>query len=115
MKRASTQERHEGLNLEVKDDVVTFWLRVKPRASAERFEVDSAGALTLAVRAAPSEGQANDAVVEYLARRLRLPRTSVSIQAGLKSRRKLIRIKGAAAETTAMLRTLGGERPKDSV
>ncbi len=82
------------MNLKIEGNTVTFWLRVKPRSSRERLGLDSAGELRLELHAAPTEGQGNAACVEFFARLLRLPRSSIEILAGEKSRRKLIRIQG---------------------
>ena len=46
------------------------------------------------VTAAPEGGKANDAVVALLAKRLRVPKRSVRIVRGHKSRNKQIRIEG---------------------
>jgi len=85
------------MNLKIERKAVTFWLRVKPRSSRQRLRLDSAGDLRLELHAAPTEGQANAACVEFFARLLRLPRSSIEIVAGEKSRRKLIRIRGGEA------------------
>jgi uncharacterized protein len=82
------------MNLHSEGNAVTFWLRVKPRSSRERLGLDSAGELRLELHAAPAEGQANAACVAFFARLVRLPRSSIEIVAGAKSRRKLIRIRG---------------------
>ena len=89
------------MNLETDGHTVTFWLRVKPRSPRERLGLDSAGELRLELHAAPTEGQANEACIRYLAGALRLPLASVAIVAGAKSRRKLIRITGPAARGIA--------------
>jgi uncharacterized protein len=81
------------MNLKVQGNTVTFWLWVKPRASRERLVLDPAGELRLEVHAAPTQGQANKACIELLARLLRLPKSSIEIVTGEKSRRKLIRIR----------------------
>ena len=49
----------------------------------------------LEVTAPPVEGKANDAVIEFFARGLRLPRSNVRIVAGEHSRRKVVAIEGA--------------------
>ena len=82
------------MNLKIEGNAVTFWLRVKPRSSRERLRLDSAGELNLELHAAPTEGQANAACVNFFARLLRLPRASIDIVKGERSRRKLIRIRG---------------------
>jgi uncharacterized protein len=80
------------MDLRIEGNSVTFWLRVKPRSSRECLTLDSSGELRLEIHAAASEGQANDASIEFLARALRLPKGSVSIVTGEKSKHKLIRV-----------------------
>jgi len=84
-------------NFHIDGNSVSFWVQVKPRSSREGLERASSGELYLRIHAAPTEGQANEACVQFLARHLRLPQTSVSILAGRRSRRKLIRITGRPA------------------
>jgi uncharacterized protein (TIGR00251 family) len=95
---------NENLKAEIRleGDSVTFWLQVKPRSSRERLSVDSSGELRLELHAAPTEGRANIACVEILARRLRVPRSSIGIVTGEKSRRKLIRIRGGEEIATRL-------------
>jgi uncharacterized protein (TIGR00251 family) len=78
----------------VRDNAVSFWLNVKPRSAREHFGVDPAGEFRLQVHAPAIGGAANDACVDFLARLLRIPRSSIEIVMGDKSRRKLIRIRG---------------------
>jgi len=92
------------MSLTIEGNTVTFWLRVKPRSRRERSGLDSAGELRLELHAAPTKGQANSACVEFLARLLRLPRSSIEIVAGEKSRRKLIRVRGGE-ETASQLKS----------
>jgi uncharacterized protein (TIGR00251 family) len=79
---------------------VTFWLNVKPRATRQRLMLDSNDELRLELHAPPTEGQANDACVQFLARALHLPQACVVILSGTRSRRKLLRITGHSAEET---------------
>ncbi|HUI41197.1 MAG TPA: DUF167 domain-containing protein [Terriglobia bacterium] len=73
---------------------VTFRATVKPRASRDRLRIDSAGNLRLEVRAAPVDGNANAALIKFLAQRLRVPQNSIEIAMGSRSRQKLFRITG---------------------
>jgi len=73
---------------------------VKPRSARERLAYDSNGELRLELHAPPSEGEANQACVYFLARALRLPQSCVAIVSGQRSRRKLIRIAGRSAKET---------------
>lgn len=80
---------------------VSFWLRVKPRAARERLTVDGSGELRLELHAPPTEGQANEACIQFFVRALRLPRGCVVIVSGQKARRKLVRISGRRGEESA--------------
>jgi uncharacterized protein (TIGR00251 family) len=79
---------------------VSFWLRVKPRATRERLTMDTAGELRLELHAPATEGQANEACVRFMARALRLPQACVEILSGHKARRKLLRVTGRSAQET---------------
>ena len=88
-------------------------MQVKPRSSRQRLELASSGELYLRIHAAPTEGLANAACVQFLARHLRLPQNAVSILAGHRSRRKLIRITGPSArEIVEFLRGLAATAEK---
>ncbi|HEV2352315.1 MAG TPA: DUF167 domain-containing protein [Terriglobia bacterium] len=88
-------------DIRVDGDSITFWLRVKPRSSRERLTLHSSGELRLELHAPPTDGQANQACVEFLAHTLRLPRKLISIVVGEKSKRKLICIAPASATEIA--------------
>ncbi len=90
------------LDFRIDGNTVTFWLRVKPRSSRQRLTVDSSGEPRLELHASPTEGQANDACIEFLAQLLRVRRSSVEIVTGEKSRRKLIRIRGGEEIVTKL-------------
>ncbi len=86
---------------------VSFWLRIKPRSRRVRLLRDSSGGLCLELTAPPVEGKANQAAIDFLAQSLRLPRSSVELLTGAKSRRKLFRItSNSLAETIARLEAL---------
>ena len=55
-------------------------------------------ALKVALTAPPIEGRANDACIEFFASVLKVPRSSVTIAAGLTSRHKTIRIAALSAD-----------------
>ncbi len=77
---------------------ISFWLRVKPRASRDRLKVDSGGEFVLELHAPPVEGAANEACIKFFAESLRVPKSSVELVAGDKSRRKLLKISGKPGE-----------------
>ncbi len=77
---------------------VTFQVKVHPRAKKDALTGVHGDALKLALTAPPVEGRANEAVVEFFADLLRLPRSSVTIAAGQTSRNKVVRITSITAD-----------------
>ncbi len=87
---------------------VTFSVRVHPRAKKDALTGVHGDALKLSLTAPPVEGRANDAVVEFFAQLLRLPRSSVTSAAGQTSRNKVVRVSGiTTAALHAKLASLG--------
>ena len=76
----------------------TFAVKVHPRAKRNAITGEVGDALKLSLTAPPIEGRANEACVEFLARLLKLPRSSVTIASGHSSRRKVIRVVGLSTE-----------------
>jgi uncharacterized protein (TIGR00251 family) len=77
---------------------VTFAIKVHPRARTNGITGELGDALKLAITAAPADGKANDACIEFLANLLKVPRSSVTIASGQSSRRKVIRVTGLSAQ-----------------
>lgn len=74
-------------------------MRLTPKAAADRvdgWEADEQGRPYLKVRvtAPPIEGRANDALIAFLAKRLKLPKSRLSLLAGDTSRLKQIEVEG---------------------
>jgi len=69
-----------------------YTLTVKTNAKKNAVEQAADGSLRVLVKAPPQEGRANEAVIETLAGHFRVPKSSVAIIAGFKSKRKIIRI-----------------------
>jgi len=87
-------------------------VRVIPRAAKTAISGWRGEALLVRLSAPPVEGAANEALVEYLARALSVPRRQISIVSGHKSRDKRVAIDGlterdVAARVSAIL---NGER-----
>ena len=73
-------------------------IRVQPRAGPQCvIEIDGER-ITVRVTAPPESGKANDAVVSLLAKRLGVPKRSVQIVRGHKSRDKRISIDGMSSK-----------------
>ena len=74
-------------------------IRLTPSSSRDKFdrcEVDALGEtrLRLSVTAIPEKGKANAALVKYLSKKWRLPKTTFSIISGETSRNKVLKIEG---------------------
>ena len=71
-------------------------LPIKAVPNAPRGEICGwlGDALKVKVHAPPVEGRANEALCEFLAEELDLPRRAVTVQHGDTSRQKLVRIEG---------------------
>jgi uncharacterized protein (TIGR00251 family) len=82
---------------------VRLRLRVQTRASRDEVANVRDGALVVRLTAAPVENAANAALVRLLARRLRVPISSVRIVRGEAGRNKLVEIDGVALQEVVTL------------
>ena len=69
-------------------------VRVIPRAGRTAIAGRRGDALLVRLAAAPVEGAANDALIELLSETFNLPRRSVTIAGGQKSRDKRVELSG---------------------
>ena len=79
---------------------VTFAVKIHPRAKQNAITGEVGDALKLSLTAPPVEGKANEACIDFFAKLLKLPRSSITIAAGQTSRNKVIRVEGLTAEET---------------
>jgi uncharacterized protein (TIGR00251 family) len=77
---------------------VTLSVKIHPRAKRNAITGTLGDALKVSLTAPPIDGKANDACIEFLAKLLQVPRSSVTIASGQSSRGKLIRVSGLSAE-----------------
>jgi uncharacterized protein (TIGR00251 family) len=77
---------------------VTFAVKVHPRAKKDGITGELGDALKVSLTAPPIEGRANEACIEFFAKLLKLPRSSVTIASGHGSRNKVIRVVGLSAK-----------------
>ena len=83
---------------------ISFQVKVHPRAKKNAITGALGDALKLSLTVPPAEGRGNEACIEFFARLLKLPRSSITIASGRSSRLKVIRIAGiTAAEFRAQL------------
>jgi len=76
----------------------TFAVKVHPRARKNAITGEVGDALKLALTAPPVNGKANEACIDFFAKLLKVPRSSVTIAAGQTCRNKVIRVAGLSAE-----------------
>ncbi len=84
----------------------TLDLKTIPNAPRSEIAGWLGDALKVKVHAPALEGRANDALLEFLAEKLSLPRRAVTLVRGDKSRHKVVRVVGLTlAEAKARLET----------
>ena len=65
---------------------------VKPNSRKESVEVLEDGSYLVRVNAPPTEGQANERVIELLAKALKRPKSSIELISGHRGKRKVFEI-----------------------
>lgn len=73
---------------------VRFTVRVQPRASRNEVAGSHGDAIKIRLTAPPVEGAANAALVAFLSRTLGVPKSSVRIARGERSRTKVVEVIG---------------------
>jgi uncharacterized protein (TIGR00251 family) len=78
--------------------VITFDVRVIPRARKTEIAGFRGDVLVVRIAAPPVEGAANDALIEFFASALHVPRRAVRIVSGDRGRQKRIAIDGVTSD-----------------
>lgn len=83
-------------------------IRVTPKSGRDSIDgvealADGQAVLKMRVRALPTEGEANAAVIALLAKSLKVPKSNVSLERGGTSRVKTLRIAGDAKAIASAL------------
>ncbi len=74
-----------GLRLEIK---------VQPRSSKNQIVGEQEGALKIKLTAPPVDGEANQALINFLSTCLKIPKKDITLLKGESSRHKLLEIQG---------------------
>ena len=90
----------------VRPTAVNFY--VQPRASNTEVVGRHGDAIKVRVKAPPVDGAANEELIRFLAKRLRVPRESIELVSGSSSRHKQIVIEGVTS--TKIIELLVGDR-----
>jgi len=78
--------------------MATLRIHVVPNAKIENVVGEHEGAIKIKLRAPAVAGKANAALVDFLAKRLKVPKLKIVLLRGHKSRDKLVRIDGLSEE-----------------
>lgn len=78
-------------------DGVELALLIQPRASRTRVVGEHDGLLKIQLAAPPVDGEANAALLEFLGKKLGVPRRQITLLAGDASRRKRVQVVGVDA------------------
>jgi uncharacterized protein (TIGR00251 family) len=84
--------------LQESDGGVSFAVKVQPRARKNAIAGEFGDTLKHTLTSPPVDGRANQACIEFFAKLLMVPRSSVTIASGQTSRQKVIRVSGLSAE-----------------
>ncbi len=85
------------MKISERSDGVTIECRVTPRASRSAVKGVRDGVLLVALNAPPLEGRANEALIEFLADLLDVPKSRICIMSGEHSRNKVVFVKGLSS------------------
>ena len=98
-------------------DGIFIRVRLTPKASAEKIDgiadTPDGKALKAKVRAKPVDNAANDALCNLIAKEMRIPKSSVTVASGSKSRLKIVAIRGPAADLLESVRSNLGIADQD--
>lgn len=101
----------EALPFQVNSDHVRLSVKLTPNAGRDGIDGAETGAdgealLKARVTAVPEKGKANKALIELLAKSLKLPKSSISVISGDTARKKILRIDGDTEEIAGKLASL---------
>ena len=84
-------------------DAVRFTVRLQPRAAKNEIAGLHGDALRVRVTAPPVDGLANEALIDFLSRTLKISRRNVCIVSGFASRTKVVEVSEVDVDTIQRL------------
>lgn len=81
------------LNIKEQDGSLVLEVKVQPRSSRNQIVGEQEGALKVKLTAPPVDGEANQALINFLARLLGIPKRDITILKGETSRLKYVELK----------------------
>lgn len=85
------------------DRQTTLTLHIQPGAKKTEVAGEHGDALKIRLAAPPVDGKANAALIAFVADRLGVAKSAVSLKSGQTSRRKVLEVTGAPADTKQRL------------
>lgn len=85
------------------DRQTTLTLHIQPGAKKTEVAGEHGDALKIRLAAPPVDGKANAALIAFVADRLGLAKSAVNLKSGQTSRRKVLEVSGAPADTKQRL------------
>lgn len=82
---------------------LTLTLHIQPGAKNTEVAGVHGDALKIRLAAPPVNGKANAALLAFLAQRLGVPKSALTVKSGLSARRKVLEVVGAPADTLQRL------------
>ncbi len=89
-------------NLELKDDGILLRIKISPNSSKNQVMIDG-DVIKIKVTAQPIEGKANKAVIEYLSKQIKIPKTSIEIVKGDTSKEKTLFIRTSDSDKKSFI------------
>ncbi len=86
------------ISIRESDRGATFNIKVHPRANKNAITGELGDALKVSLTTPPIDGRADSACIEFFAKLLKVPRSSVTIASGQTSRNKVIRVAGVSTQ-----------------
>lgn len=90
---------HPDYHMRETDDGLEVRLHVQPRAKRCEIAGEYNGAIKIKITAPPVDDAANRAVMEYLAGRLGISKSRITLLSGGRSRDKTVLVRGMSSET----------------
>ena len=85
------------------DGRLTLTLHIQPGAKKTEVAGEHGDALKIRLAAPPVDGKANAALLAFIAERLGVSRSAVTLKSGQTSRRKVVEVDGASVEVVRLL------------
>ncbi len=96
------------------DTSVTLTLHIQPGAKKTEVAGPHGDALKIRLAAPPVDGRANAALIEFIAARMGLAKSDIRLISGLTSRRKILEISAAPADSEQRLLPETGVPPPEN-